>query len=839
MPNNLLVLGEYQAGKTIGQGAFSKVKIGVHKETGQKVAIKIIDKKQIAIKAKKAKEAQQQRLERKRLQQERLRKEKEQQQQALRRANTIHKVKDSTDSSEAKNVKSSKVETEEKEKKEEPEGDSLLGKLQPEVQLLMRLDHPNVIKLYQVMETENECYIIMEYAQGGELIDYIAARDRLTESEARKYFRQIISALDHCHSANVVHRDLKLENLLLNEKREILISDFGLGRTFHNDVDELMSTFCGTPNYAAVELISGTPYIGVKSDIWAMGVVLYIMVTGRPPFNGENISALYSKIKAVDYHCPPYFSTDLRRLLAKILVKTPNERATMQMLKDDPWVNYEYIEPPLHVAPIITGFTESSAQLITGITFDQKYIIYTIRRHEKQNKNIQKRATVSTKARDQISKRKSISIKSPLEVASPNLLKADKPVEPVLIEEDEKDDISELPELPAKTNGTSTPVENINDIESSQGHSRARSHSIQPDSNFFHFLTNKGSTNNNTSVDSPQATQRIKAPSVGLSRTSSVLRRMSMVSPTNEAEIGINTTVVSTADSTLNSPAPLTAPAVMSGATIARRPSIQLSSGRPVELKYARRKSKSPSMMPINTSQKASSSSGSTPTSTVSSLERNAKNSIASPLDDHDPMMASPMITIEKSVEITDEDTADLLVGGLSDGDVASSNPSIKRKEAGYNKFDIVEDEDTDGVSSQDGSKTNVSKVEIDEPSVQEIQDWHEFNRPPKMVRTVRFSFNSSTTSSESAVMTFQEVHRVLLDIAEANNGKFTFHRIPELYLVNCKLSANTPNEEVEFEIEVCKIWMLKLHGIRIKRLSGNPFAFKKIYGEFVGALSL
>ncbi|KAI9105242.1 kinase-like domain-containing protein, partial [Phlyctochytrium arcticum] len=270
------VLGDYQVGKTIGQGAFSKVKLGYHKETGQKQAV---------------------------------------------------------------NGDAVKVAGEEL--KETP---TFVSQLQLEVQLLMRLDHPNVIRLYQVMETELECFVVMEYAQGGELIEYIAARSHLSEKEARRYFRQIVSAMDHCHLANVVHRDLKLENLLLNGERNLLISDFGLGRTYRTDAEELMRTFCGTPNYAAVELISGIPYIGVKSDIWAMGVVLYVMMTGRPPFFGENISALYSKIKAVDYKCPDYFSQGLRNLLAKILVKDPKRRIDMDGIRDDPWMNYEEVE---------------------------------------------------------------------------------------------------------------------------------------------------------------------------------------------------------------------------------------------------------------------------------------------------------------------------------------------------------------------------------------------------------------------------------------------------------------------------------------------------------------
>ncbi|KAI8844523.1 kinase-like domain-containing protein, partial [Chytriomyces cf. hyalinus JEL632] len=287
------VLGNYNVGKTVGQGAFSKVKLGVHKETGQKVAIKIIDKKLMAQKAAKAKKAEDDRRKRK--------------------------------EAEAAAAAAAK-------KDEKP------------IQLMMRLDHPNVINLYSIMETEDECFVVMEYASGGELIEYIAARNYLSEREARKFFRQIISAMDHCHLASVVHRDLKLENLLLNDTKDILISDFGLGRTYDPDVQEYLKTFCGTPNYAAVELISGIPYNGIKSDIWAMGVALYVMMTGKTPFTGATISQLYSKIKAVDYKCPDYFSEDLKVLLAKMLKKDPSKRADMEALRTDPWVNFEEIE---------------------------------------------------------------------------------------------------------------------------------------------------------------------------------------------------------------------------------------------------------------------------------------------------------------------------------------------------------------------------------------------------------------------------------------------------------------------------------------------------------------
>ncbi|KAI8899953.1 kinase-like domain-containing protein, partial [Globomyces pollinis-pini] len=263
-------LGDYTIGKTIGQGAFSKVKLATHNDTGQKVAIKVIDKKLMEESAKKSKK--------------------------------IH---------------------EEREK----------------LLLLMRLNHPNIIKTFQVIETDEECYVVMEYAKGGELMDFITVNGKLSEKDARKIFRQIVAGMDYIHRSNVVHRDLKLENLLLSQDKDILISDFGLGRTFDGETGQYMKTFCGTPNYAAVELISGVPYNGIKSDIWAMGVVLYIMIVGEPPFAGKSISDLYKKIKSIDYVIPNTFSEELIDLFSKIFVKDPMKRVDMDSIISHPWIN--------------------------------------------------------------------------------------------------------------------------------------------------------------------------------------------------------------------------------------------------------------------------------------------------------------------------------------------------------------------------------------------------------------------------------------------------------------------------------------------------------------------
>ncbi|KAJ1515000.1 SIK kinase 3 [Coelomomyces lativittatus] len=190
-------------------------------------------------------------------------------------------------------------------------GTNTVDILLSEVKLMMRLNHPNIIKLYQVIDTEAECFIIMDYAAGGEFVDYLASKGRLTEAEARHYFRQLVSAVHHCHSANLVHRDLKLENLLLTHHQELLLSDFGLGRTFYKKED-LMYTFCGTPSYAAIELIQHRPYCGMPADVWSMGVILFVMCSGSMPFFGTTLSSLYKRILGLDYQCPSYFSEGKR-----------------------------------------------------------------------------------------------------------------------------------------------------------------------------------------------------------------------------------------------------------------------------------------------------------------------------------------------------------------------------------------------------------------------------------------------------------------------------------------------------------------------------------------------
>lgn len=214
---------------------------------------------------------------------------------------------------------------------------SSLQKLFREVRIMKLLDHPNIVKLFEVIETEKTLYLVMEYASGGEVFDYLVAHGRMKEKEARAKFRQIISAVQYCHQKNIVHRDLKAENLLLDADMNIKIADFGFSNEFvpGNKLD----TFCGSPPYAAPELFQGKKYDGPEVDVWSLGVILYTLVSGSLPFDGQNLKELRERVLRGKYRIPFYMSTDCENLLKRFLVLNPTKRACLEAIMREKWIN--------------------------------------------------------------------------------------------------------------------------------------------------------------------------------------------------------------------------------------------------------------------------------------------------------------------------------------------------------------------------------------------------------------------------------------------------------------------------------------------------------------------
>ncbi|XP_060903435.1 serine/threonine-protein kinase BRSK2-like isoform X3 [Labrus mixtus] len=213
--------------------------------------------------------------------------------------------------------------------------ESVLMKVEREIAILKLIEHPHVLKLHDVYENKKYLYLVLEHVSGGELFDYLVKKGRLTPKEARKFFRQIISALDFCHSHSICHRDLKPENLLLDEKNNIRIADFGMASLQVGD--SLLETSCGSPHYACPEVIRGEKYDGRKADAWSCGVILFALLVGALPFDDDNLRNLLEKVKLGVFHMPHFIPPDCQNLLRGMIEVDAGKRLTLDQIQKHTW----------------------------------------------------------------------------------------------------------------------------------------------------------------------------------------------------------------------------------------------------------------------------------------------------------------------------------------------------------------------------------------------------------------------------------------------------------------------------------------------------------------------
>ena len=211
-------------------------------------------------------------------------------------------------------------------------------RLEREIQVLKILRHPNLVQLYSVVETHEKIYLIMEYIKGIELFDYIVNKKKLSEKEAFIFFQQIISGIEYLHKVKYIHRDIKPENILIKPNtKKLTIVDFGLSNKFNNYKKDLFQSACGSPSYAAPEMLHEEKYSGPPVDIWSSGVVLYAMLCGYLPFEDDNNDELYNKIIKGKFDIPNHVSDKAKDLLNKILVTNPKKRLNISQIKNHPW----------------------------------------------------------------------------------------------------------------------------------------------------------------------------------------------------------------------------------------------------------------------------------------------------------------------------------------------------------------------------------------------------------------------------------------------------------------------------------------------------------------------
>ncbi|XP_043797871.1 uncharacterized protein LOC122717668 isoform X3 [Apis laboriosa] len=252
-----------------------------------------------------------------------------------------------------KTIKKCKIETE-----------ADLIRIRREIQIMSSVQHPNIIHIYEVFENREKMVLVMEYAAGGELYDYLSERKVLTEHEARRIFRQIATAVFYCHKHKICHRDLKLENILLDQVGNAKIADFGLSNVF--DEQRLLNTFCGSPLYASPEIVKGTPYHGPEVDCWSLGVLLYTLVYGAMPFDGSNFKRLVKQISQSDYF-EPKKPSPASPLIKDMLTVCPGRRADIERICTHWWVNEGYEQNCLDIAEELAAQTPVRLDLLLSL----------------------------------------------------------------------------------------------------------------------------------------------------------------------------------------------------------------------------------------------------------------------------------------------------------------------------------------------------------------------------------------------------------------------------------------------------------------------------------------
>lgn len=262
--------------------------------------------------------------------------------------------------------------------------ESDLEKINREVQIMKLLKHPYIIKLYQVMETKDMLYIVTEYAKNGEMFDYLTSVGHLSEAEARRKFWQLLDAVEYCHKHHIVHRDLKAENLLLDSNMNIKLADFGFGNFYQPG--KSLSTWCGSPPYAAPEVFEGKEYEGPPMDIWSLGVLLYVLVCGTLPFDGTTLLALRRRVTDGRFRVPFFMSQDCESLIRRMLAVEPTKRFSVAQIKQHRWMQADpsaICHSPLHFSCPETHlqqgtYNEAVLSIMQTVGIDRKRTIESL-----------------------------------------------------------------------------------------------------------------------------------------------------------------------------------------------------------------------------------------------------------------------------------------------------------------------------------------------------------------------------------------------------------------------------------------------------------------------------
>uniref|UniRef100_A0A8C7UMK6 non-specific serine/threonine protein kinase n=1 Tax=Oncorhynchus mykiss TaxID=8022 RepID=A0A8C7UMK6_ONCMY len=640
-----------------------------------------------------------------------------------------------------------------------------------------------VIKLFEVIETEKTLYLIMEYASGGEVFDYLVAHGRMKEKEARAKFRQIVSAVQYCHQKCIVHRDLKAENLLLDADMNIKIADFGFSNEF--TMGNKLDTFCGSPPYAAPELFQGKKYDGPEVDVWSLGVILYTLVSGSLPFDGQNLKELRERVLRGKYRIPFYMSTDCENLLKKFLILNPTKRGSLEQIMKDRWMNVgheeeelkPFIEPqPDYKDPKRTDIMLQmgySAEEIQDSLVNQKYneVMATYLLLDYRNTEMDECISLSMKSRPGS------------DLTNSN---AQSPSHKV-----QRSTSSNLKPRRATEAGSSASKRSQGDNKQTaedygrKGSGTGSSTKVPP--------SPLATADRKRSTPTP-STNSILSTGTSRSRNSPVPERATLGVQNGKDSLTTPGSRASTAS----------AAAVLSSSHPRHHKSLSTSAHPSPPDIHAHRPSTAPQRVPV-----------------ASPSAHNIGSSTATDRSNF-PRNVTSRSTFSAGQQRAARDQHTSTYNGPPSSPSLSYGNSQARRAGGtgiFRKFTskFVRDENKDFLSS-------TSTV----PSTPTSSLTSKDHKP----RSLRFTWSMKTTSSMEPNEMMKEIRKVL----DSNSCEY---ELRERYMLLCVSGNPACDDFVQWEMEVCKLPRLSLNGVRFKRISGTSIAFKNIASKVANELKL